>query len=91
MDYVEGFNKDISTSPNKSVKFYIYPVFMIISILFLLMTIVAYYLTPEMKTLQGKCIVCQAATLMLAFFGFVVSYLTGSFSHIIVCRVFGEK
>jgi hypothetical protein len=74
----------------KGFQFYLYPVFMIISIVFLFLTLVAFFMAPEMQNLHGKSIACQSGTLMIAFIAFTVTYLAGSDSSITVCKIFGK-
>ncbi|XP_059487689.1 G-protein coupled receptor Mth2-like [Neocloeon triangulifer] len=69
-------------------KFYLYPVFMIGSVIFLFLTLLAFIVTPEMKNLHGKSIACQSFTLMMAFIGLTVTYLSGTDNHIVVCKMF---
>jgi uncharacterized membrane protein len=73
----------------KGFQFYLYPIFMIISIVFLFLTLVAFFMAPEMQNLHGKSIACQSGTLMVAFIAFTVTYLVGADSSIAVCKVFG--
>ncbi|XP_059486865.1 G-protein coupled receptor Mth2-like [Neocloeon triangulifer] len=68
--------------------FYLYPVFMICSVIFLFLTLLAFIVTPEMKNLHGKSIACQSFTLMMAYIGLTVTYLSGTDNHIIVCKTF---
>ncbi|CAB3386563.1 Hypothetical predicted protein [Cloeon dipterum] len=55
--------------PKKEIHHYIYPVFMIFSIICLLLTLLAFFFTPEMRNLHGKSIACQSFTLMMAYIG----------------------
>lgn len=73
------------------IQFYLYPVFMIISIVFLFLTLVAFFMAPEMQNLHGKSIACQSGTLMIAFIAFTVTYLTSTDSSMVVCKVFGKN
>jgi hypothetical protein len=72
------------------IQFYLYPIFMIFSIIFLMMTLVAFFVAPEMQNLHGKSIACQSGTLMIALIGLTVTYLAGSSSHMSVCKTFGN-
>jgi hypothetical protein len=70
--------------------FYFYLVFMIISTIFLLLTLVAFSIAPEMQNLHGKCIACQSGSLMIAFVALIVNYLGGSHNSVATCIVFGK-
>jgi hypothetical protein len=74
----------------QGIQFYLYPVFMLISILFLFLTLVAFFMAPEMQNLHGKSIACQSGTLMIGFIAFTVTYLAGSNSSKTVCKAFGK-
>jgi hypothetical protein len=74
----------------QGIQFYLYPVFMIISIIFLFLTLVAFFMSPEMQNLHGKSIACQSGTLMVAFIAFTVTYLAGSNSSVALCKLFGN-
>ncbi|CAB3386562.1 Hypothetical predicted protein [Cloeon dipterum] len=74
--------------PEKEIQYYIYPVFMIFSIICLLLTLLAFVFTPEMRNLHGKSIACQSFALMMAYIGLTVTYYSGTDSHLIVCKLF---
>ncbi|XP_059489905.1 G-protein coupled receptor Mth2-like [Neocloeon triangulifer] len=61
---------------------------MVMSIISLFLTLLAFILTPEMKTLHGKSVACESFTLMMAFVGLTVTHLSGTDSAIIVCKIF---
>ncbi|CAB3381916.1 Hypothetical predicted protein [Cloeon dipterum] len=48
------------TEASNSIKYMVYPVFMVISIFCLLLTLLAFVFTPEMRNLHGKSIACQS-------------------------------
>jgi hypothetical protein len=77
------------TSMQSHVVLILYSIFMAISIFFIILTILAYYFTPELKSLHGKCIIFQSGTLAVAYVGFIIIHQTGSFSHIAVCKISG--
>ncbi|CAB3381918.1 Hypothetical predicted protein [Cloeon dipterum] len=77
-----------SGRPKKEIHHYIYPVFMIFSIICLLLTLLAFFFTPEMRNLHGKSIACQSFTLMMAYIGLTVTYFSGTDSKLIVCKLF---
>jgi multisubunit Na+/H+ antiporter MnhG subunit len=73
----------------KGVVFYLSLVFMLVSIIFLLLTVVAFFIAPEMQNLHGKCITCQSGSLMIAFVALTVIFLEISSSSDAVCKVVG--
>ncbi|XP_065336052.1 G-protein coupled receptor Mth2-like [Cloeon dipterum] len=74
--------------PKKEIHHYIYPVFMIFSIICLLLTLLAFVFTPEMRNLHGKSIACQSFTLMMAYIGLTITYFSGTDSNLVVCKLF---
>lgn len=87
---VEKQTKGQGTLLKSRVVYILYNVFMAISIVFIILTILAYIFTPEMKSLHGKCIIFQSGTLAVAYVGFIIIHQTGSFSHIAVCKISGN-
>jgi hypothetical protein len=73
----------------KTVKSYLYPGLMIISTVFLLLTLFAYFVAPEMNDLQGKSIACQSGTLAVSFIGYTVVQLTGDIINNTGCKIAG--
>jgi type II secretory pathway component PulF len=75
----------------KELKFYLYPLFLLISATFLALTLLAFFLVPQMRNLHGKSIACQSGTLMIAFISFAAAYLRG-FINIseTTCKAFGK-
>jgi hypothetical protein len=83
--------EDIEQTNSMAFKFYLYPVFMLISVIFLFLTLVAFTMVPEMQNLHGKSIACQSGTLMIAFIGFAVTNLAGFLNiSVATCKAFGN-
>jgi O-antigen ligase len=78
---------DSQTTSNVS---YLVPVLMLASAVFLMLTLVAFCVVPEMQNLHGKSIACQSASLMVAFVAMSVTQLTGADSSIVTCKTFGK-
>ncbi|XP_065334594.1 G-protein coupled receptor Mth2-like [Cloeon dipterum] len=77
------------TETSNSTKYMVYPVFMIISIVCLLLTLLAFVFTPDMRNLHGKSIACQSFTLMMAYIGLTVVQTCGSIMHgTTTCKIF---
>lgn len=85
----EDTSEHTSTLLKSRVIYILYDVFMAISIFFIILTILAYIFTPEMKNLHGKCIIFQCAALAVAYIGFIILHLTGSDNHIVLCKISG--
>lgn len=86
-------DEEIDQIQNKSLdlKFKLYPVFMLISVVFLFFVLVAFYVTPEMQNLHGKSIACQSGSLMIAFIALTITnLLAGSDISEDGCKAFGE-
>jgi len=85
---------EVDDEPQKPTKrpihFIIYPVFASISVFFLLLLLIVFFLVPEMRNLQGKCIACHSATLAIGLFGLAVTHTTGKDSDENICVVFGK-
>ncbi|XP_059484656.1 G-protein coupled receptor Mth2-like [Neocloeon triangulifer] len=74
-------------STMQNLKFKIYPAFFILSAIFLLLTLLAFVLTPDHNTIHSRSVVCQSGSLLITFIGLTITYLTGERSHINVCIV----
>ena len=67
-----------------------YPIGMLISVVFLLLTFLVYAIVPELHNLHGKTLMCHMATLIVAYTGLVIlkadySYLMSNHS----CHILG--
>ncbi|CAB3385124.1 Hypothetical predicted protein [Cloeon dipterum] len=70
-------------------KFNLYPPFFILSSIFLILTILAFALTPEIKSFHTKCVVCHSACLAVAFIALTVNYLRGDSTERVLCFTIG--
>ncbi|XP_065350259.1 probable G-protein coupled receptor Mth-like 3 [Cloeon dipterum] len=71
------------------LKFNLYPPFFILSSIFLLLTILALVLTPEIKSFHSKCVVCHSACLVVAFIALTLNYLHGNPDERVLCVTIG--
>jgi Mn2+/Fe2+ NRAMP family transporter len=80
----------VETNNNESLM-YLQIVLLSVSIIFQLLTLVAFCVSPEMHNLHGKSIACQTGTLMVAFIAFSCTYLTGSWmGNYALCKLNGK-
>jgi hypothetical protein len=79
-------------NPNqKEFKFYLYPAFMVISTIFLILTLFAYFVSPAWNNLQGKSIACQSGTLAVSLVAYTVVHLFGDTTSAMICKIAGNK
>jgi hypothetical protein len=74
-----------------NLKFKIYPAFFIMSAVFLLLTLIAFFVTPEHNTVHGRSVVCQSGSLLIVYVCMTINYLTGETSNDQVCIIVGEN
>ncbi|CAB3364360.1 Hypothetical predicted protein [Cloeon dipterum] len=65
---------DLPDEYHPPLKFSLYPPFFILSSIFLILTILALVLTPEIKSFHTKCVVCHSACLAVAFIALTVNF-----------------
>jgi len=80
----------VEETNNSDIKFKIYPAFFIMSAIFLLLTLIAFFLTPDHNTLHGRSIVCQSGCLLIMYIGLTINYLSGETNQIEVCQITGD-
>jgi hypothetical protein len=71
------------------IKYYIYPPLFIRSTFFLLLTLVAFFLSPEFNNLHGRSMACQAGSLLIMYLCMTVIYLTGDIVDTTFCIITG--
>ncbi|XP_065353646.1 G-protein coupled receptor Mth2-like [Cloeon dipterum] len=71
----------------QDLKFTIYPIFFVISAVFLLLTLIAFFLTPDHHTIHVRSVVCQSGSLLMAYIGLTINYTIGDTSHINTCII----
>ncbi|XP_059486773.1 G-protein coupled receptor Mth-like [Neocloeon triangulifer] len=71
--------------PSSNMRFIIYPVFYILSAICLLLTLIAFVLTPERNSFHSKSVACQSGCLLVSFLGLAITYLTGEKSNEKIC------
>lgn len=74
-----------------NLKFKIYPAFFIMSAIFLLLTLIAFYLTPDHNNVHGRSVVCQSGSLLIVYIGLTINYLTGDTNKDQVCIIVGKR
>jgi hypothetical protein len=62
-----------------------------VSAFFLLLTLIAFFLSPEFNNLHGRSMACQAGSLLIMYLGMTLIYLTGATVHITVCITTGME
>ncbi|XP_065345954.1 G-protein coupled receptor Mth2-like [Cloeon dipterum] len=68
-------------------KFTIYPLFFVISAVFLLLTLIAFFLKPDHLTIHERSVVCQSGSLLMAFIGLTINNTIGDTIHITTCFI----
>ncbi|XP_065353227.1 G-protein coupled receptor Mth2-like [Cloeon dipterum] len=71
--------------PPEDYRFYLYPPFFILSAICLALTLLAYQVNQDSKSLHNRAIFCQSAALFFTYVGLSINYLTGKTSHIHIC------
>ncbi|KAG8239844.1 hypothetical protein J437_LFUL014824 [Ladona fulva] len=75
---------------SKSLAFKIYPIFMIISTIFLLATFLVYALIPELRNLHGMCLMSHVGSLSVTYIFLAIVQIGGKDISDDLCRASGK-
>ncbi|KAF4530599.1 hypothetical protein B566_EDAN006805 [Ephemera danica] len=64
---------------------YLYPVLLIISVIFLMLTLAVYLLAPEARNMHGRCLSVHCGCLLIGFLGLFVNRLAGEKAKLPLC------
>jgi hypothetical protein len=73
------------------LKYLIYPSFFVVSAFFLLLTLIAFFLSPEFDNLHGRSMACQAGSLLIMYLGMTLIYIMGTTIQLSLCITTGRK
>ncbi|PSN56908.1 hypothetical protein C0J52_00699 [Blattella germanica] len=69
------FNDENALQPEIYYRYYIYSVCLLVSAVFLLITLIIYLLVPELRDLQGKCLMFSMLSLCIAYISLAILQL----------------
>jgi hypothetical protein len=73
------------------LKYLIYPSFFVVSAFFLLLTLIAFFLSPEFDNLHGRSMACQAGSLLIMYLGMTLIYIMGTTIQLSLCITTGRE
>ncbi|KAF4520664.1 hypothetical protein B566_EDAN006340 [Ephemera danica] len=72
--------------PEKPLQFYLYPVLLLVSVVFLALTLLAFLLAFDGHNQHSYCLTFYCTCLLLGFIGLAFIQITGHDSHIVICN-----
>ena len=73
------------------LKYLIYPSLFVVSAFFLLLTLIAFFLSPEFDNLHGRSMACQAGSLLIMYLGMTLIYIMGTTIQLSLCITTGRE
>lgn len=82
---------EVEDHPPPTFKDFFYPAVLLLSVVFLAATLLAYCLAPEMRNLHGQCLAAHAACFLVGDLGLVANYLFTQYVSHEACYAIGEE